>query len=82
MNFKEKYAPVPMGVNATYVVPGVELGHFSPKTSGTITVVNNGITYFDAHPVTAGQFFPIVSGFNVPGITVTLGGGASGVLLV
>ncbi|MDV7393204.1 hypothetical protein RZS08_17660 [Arthrospira platensis SPKY1] len=82
MNFKEKYAPRPMGVNATTVVDGVQLGAFIAKTAGTITVINDGVTYLDAQPVSAGQYLPLPLGFNVPGITVTLGGGAGGTLLV
>lgn len=81
MNFKEKYSPRPMGVNATTVVEGVELGHFIATTAGTITVVNGGITYLNAHPVAAGSFLPLVMGFSQPGTTVTLAGGASGCLL-
>lgn len=83
MNYKEKYAPKPaMGVNATLVVEGVQLGGFYAKTAGTITITNNGVTYMDAAPVSAGQYVPLPFGFDVPGIAVTLGGGASGTLAV
>ena len=83
MNYKEKYAPKPaMGVDATLMVPGVQLGGFITKTAGTITVVNGGVTYVDAVPIAAGQYMPLPLGFNEPGITVTLAGGASGTLLV
>lgn len=82
MNFKEKYAPRLMGVNATTTVEGVQLGAFIAKTAGTITIIDNGVTYMDAQPVSAGQYLPLPLGFDTPGITVTLGGGASGTLLV
>lgn len=82
MNYKEKYAPKVMGVNASLVVDGVQLGGFIATTAGTITIVDNGVTYLNAHPVSAGQYLPLPMGFDTPGIAVTLGGGASGCLLV
>jgi hypothetical protein len=82
MNYKEKYAPKVMAVNSSIVIGGVQLGGFIATTAGTITVVNNAITYLNVQPVSAGQYLPLPIGFDVPGITVTLGGGASGCLLV
>lgn len=82
MNYKEKYAPKAMAADTSIVINGVQLGHFIAVTGGTITVVNNGITYLNAYPVAAGSFNPLPMGFDVPGITVTLAGGASGCLLV
>ena len=76
MNYKEKYAPKPMAVNSTLVIDGVQLGGFVATTAGTITIIDNGITYLSAHPVSVGQYLPLPMGFDTPGITVTLGGGA------
>lgn len=82
MNYKEKYAPKAMAADSSTTIEGVQLGGFIATTGGTITIANNGVTYLNAHPVTAGQYLPLPMGFNVPGITVTLAGGASGCLLV
>ena len=82
MNYKEKYAPKAMAADTSIVIDGVQLGGFIATTAGTITIVDNGVTYLNAQPLTAGQYLPLPMGFDTPGITVTLAGGASGCLLV
>jgi len=73
-----------MGVNATYVILGGQMGGFLTKTAGNITVTDpNGTVLVDAVPLTAGVFTPIPIIFStVQGTTVTLAGGASGTLVV
>lgn len=88
MQVRERFTPKPLGVNATIEIPGLYLGGFLAKISGTISVVaKNSLgtgttTVVDAVPVTAGVYTPIPLVLESPGYTVTLGGGASGTLLV
>lgn len=89
---RERFNPVPMAAGSTYQVRGPHLGGFLAKTSGTITVTSrdasgvNTVTLVDAVPVTAGIYTPIPILFpatnDVVNGAVTLGGGASGTLMV
>lgn len=91
---KERYRPYPMGANTSLQLTGDQIGGFIAITSGTITVVNAaGETVVNACPVTAGVYLPLPmlvadkmsSGTGLTGThepLVTLGGGASGTLLV
>lgn len=82
MNFKERYTPYPIAANGSQIVPGQQLGGFIVTTAGTITIVSQGITLLNAQPVTAGQYLPLP--ILLPangGATITLAGGASGLLL-
>lgn len=89
MNVRERFNPVLMAANTSYVVRGPSMGGFLAKTSGTITVTatdarGNGSTNFvNAVPVTAGAYTPIPLEFPAgAGGTVTLADGASGTLFV
>lgn len=89
MNVRERFNPVPMVANTSYVVRGPSMGGFLAKTSGTITVAADNalgtslVTYVDAVPVTAGTYTPIPLEFPTgAGGTITLAGGASGTLFV
>lgn len=89
MNVRERFNPVPMAANTSYVVRGPSMGGFLAKTSGTITVAaanplgTSTVTYVDAVPVTAGAYTPIPLEFPTgAGGTITLAGGASGTLFV
>ncbi len=80
----ERYTGYLMGVNAALKVTRQSIGGFLAKTAGAITVVNDGnATLVDAHPVTAGLYYPIPLLLQTrTGGTVTLSGGASGTLFV
>ena len=89
MNVRERFNPVPMAANTSYVVRGPHIGGFLAKTSGTITISavdalgTTVVTYVNAVPVTAGVHLPIPLEFpTAAGGTVTLAGGASGTLFV
>lgn len=89
MNVRERFNPVPMAANATYVVRGPSIGGFLAKTAGTITVSaanalgTTTVTYVDVVPVVAGVYLPIPLEFpTTSGGSVTLAGGASGTLFV
>lgn len=84
MEIQERYKPVPLGANATYLFPQgapTGLGGFIAVTAGTITVTNSSsVVLLNALPVSAGVYYPLpmYTGHNA---TVTLVGGASGTLL-
>ena len=87
MIYRERYTPYPMGANATQPLPwATNLGAFIATTAGTITITDDtGLVILNAHPVAAGQYLPLpilVGRSGDPGVTVVLGGGASGCLLV
>lgn len=85
---RERFNPVPMAANSTYVIQGPQMGGFLCKVAGTISIVTkdatgvNDVTIVDAVPVTAGDFVPIPVMFPTTGATVTLAGGAAGTLMV
>lgn len=89
---RERFHPVLMAANTSCQIRGAHLGGFLAKTSGTITVTSkdasgvNTVTLVDAVPVTAGIYTPIPIIFPATNDTingtVTLGGGASGTLMV
>lgn len=87
---RERYQPVPMGVNASYTVRSAQIGGFLAKTAGTITVTTaTGTVIVDAFPLTAGVYTPLpylltkpdeAQDQTAPGAVVQLAGGASGTL--
>lgn len=84
--YKERYAPVLIGVNGTFLINNDSVGGFLCKTAGAITVTRvNQISgaseiIVDAHPVTAGTYFPIPFYLGPRGGVFTASGGASGTL--
>lgn len=81
MDVKERYDPKVIGLNGTITLHADAIGGFLAKTAGTITVVDGyGTTIIDAHPVTAGGYFPMPFYLGRAGGVITLAGGASGVL--
>jgi hypothetical protein len=85
---RERFTPKPMGINASLGITGPYLGGFLAKTAGTISIVSKNdlgvsdVTLVDAVPLTAGVYTPIPIVVPTTGYTVTLGGGASGTLMV
>lgn len=85
---RERFNPVPMAANATYEIKGPHMGGFLAWTGGTITITSkdalgtSDVTLVDALPLSAGIYTPIPIIFPATGATVTLGGGASGTLMV
>lgn len=79
-NVQERYTPEVVGVNTTIPLYSNSIGGFLAKTAGTITVTaSNGTVLVNAHPVTAGGYFPLP--FYVgDGASFTTAGGASGTL--
>lgn len=82
MHIKERYTPVPMAANATYITTSDQIGGFLCKTAGTISVVAKGVTLVDAVAVAAGVYYPLPFYVGDTGATITLGGGAVGTLAV
>lgn len=89
-NVRERFGPVPMGVDESRTVGAIALGGFLAVTSGTLTVTTPSgqigvadVTLVNAVPVTEGIYTPMP--FSMPtsqGFTVTLADGASGTLAV
>lgn len=88
MQVRERFSPKPLGVNVTREIPGLYLGGFLAKTSGTISVIakdtlgTGTVTVVDAVPVTAGFYTPLPTVLEAAGYSVVLAGGASGTLFV
>jgi len=84
MFYRERYTAYLMGVNASLKTTRSSIGGFLAKTAGTITIVDDdGRTIVDAHPVSAGLYYPLPFLLQTEtGATVTLAGGASGTLAV
>ena len=84
MNVKEAYTPYNLAANATLQVAGPQMGGFLCVTGGTLTVTDSeGAVEVNALPVTAGVYYPIPIRFGgAGGGVVTLGGGASGTVMV
>lgn len=85
MKYQERYKPTLVGVDGTVNYTGSSVGGFLCKTSGTITVQGlseNGVltTFVDAHPVTAGIYYPLPFYTGLNGGIFTCAGGASGTL--
>lgn len=80
----ERYTAYLMGVNGSVKVTRQSIGGFLAKTAGTITVTNDdGAVIVDAHPVSAGLYYPMPFLLqSETGGVVTLAGGASGTLAV
>lgn len=85
---REAFNPVPMAANASYDITGSTVAGFLAKTAGTISIAGRNsagtgaVTFVDAVPVAAGAYTPLPIMLPSPGAVVTLGGGASGTLLV
>lgn len=85
---RKSFNAVPMAANSSYEIRGSHMGGFLAKTGGTITVVSkdalgtSDVTLVDAVPLTAGLFTEIPINFPAINGIVTLGGGASGTLMV
>lgn len=83
MIVQERYKPILMTANSSYVLNTLNMGGFLANTDGNITVTAiNGAVLVSAHPVTAGVYYPIPILLGNGGATVALAGGASGTLLV
>jgi hypothetical protein len=84
MDVREGFRPQPMGADSSITVAGTGISGFLPVTAGTISVVDaDGTTVLNAYPLSAGVFSKIPIYFNFAGNkTITLGGGASGTLLI
>ena len=86
MKYQERYQPVLVGVNGTFKIESNSIGGFLCKTAGTISVSDfNELTgatvlVIDAHPVTAGVYYPLPFYLGSSGGTFTAAGGASGTL--
>lgn len=80
----ERYHPVVLAANATAVIPEQSIGGFLCVTAGTITITSTRVagpfTIVNAMPVAAGVYYPIPYYLGSNGGSVTLAGGASGVL--
>ncbi len=86
MKYQERYQPILVGVDATVPINSDSVGGFLCKTAGTITVtkVNElsgaNVTIINAHPVSAGIYYPLPFFLGSNGGTFTAAGGASGTL--
>ena len=86
MNTQERFTPYTVAANTTIQLSASALGGFLCKVSGTITCVKNpsggnpSATVIDAHPVTAGTYYPLPFYLGTNGGTFTTAGGAVGVL--
>jgi len=86
MNTQERFSPYPVAANTTINLSASGLGGFLCKVSGTISCVRNAsggnpqLTIIDAHPVTAGTYYPLPFYLGTNGGTFTTAGGAVGVL--
>ncbi len=84
-NEKERYSPIFVAADTTVIIHGNAVGGFLCRTTGTITARNlAGVAFVDAHPVTAGVYYPlpflIQNPLNGTGGTFSTAGGASGTL--
>lgn len=86
MKYQERYQPILVGLDATVRIETNSVGGFLCKTAGTISISEfneiNGTTVLivDAHPVTAGVYYPLPFFLGSNGGTFTAAGGASGTL--
>jgi hypothetical protein len=86
MNIQERFSPYPVAANTTINVAASGLGGFLCKTAGTISCVRAAsggqpsLTIIDAHPVSAGVYYPLPFYLGTQGGTFTTAGGASGTL--
>ena len=78
---QESYNPAALGVDGSFTRSeiGVSLGGLNVVTAGTLTITSGGTTFMNAMPISAGSFVPLPYTFGA-GVTVQLGGGASGLL--
>ncbi len=80
---RERYTMRPLGANGLSRLTNYGLAGFLATTGGTITVTgDDGVTYINAVPVTAGQYLPLPGMMQAQTGVFTLAGGASGTLFV
>jgi hypothetical protein len=80
MAVQERYDAKPIGVNTSVSIGAPSIGGFLAKTGGTISIVNSaGVTIVDAHPVSAGGYYPLPFTIGSGG-TFTTADGASGTI--
>lgn len=82
---QERYHPQTMAVNSTFLFKGDQVAGFLAITTGTLTLtrVSDGLVIINAVPVTAGIYTPMpffISTNGSGGYSITLAGGASGVV--
>lgn len=85
-----RYAPVPVGINATVTSKTANaIGGFLAISDGTLTLSNNNVVQAVSEPLTIFTNFEVVAGtwYTMPfitqgGFTLVAAGGASGVLAV
>ena len=86
MKYQERYQPILVGVDATVTINSDSVGGFLCKTAGTITIsevneINGSLaTIVDAHPVSAGIYYPLPFHLGSNGGRFVAAGGASGTL--
>ncbi len=86
MVIQERYAPLPVGVNATVIINNQSVGGFLCQTAGTVTLAapatsgSPAIAILTAFPVLAGVYYPMPFFLSKDGGTFTTAGGASGTL--
>lgn len=86
LKYQERYQPILVGVDATVNINSDSVGGFLCKTAGTITIseVNEItgalVTIVDAHPVSAGIYYPLPFHLGSNGGRFVAAGGASGTL--
>ena len=78
----ERYHPHSFAVNESRIMTGSGLGGFICVTAGSISVISRlGTAILTSFPVAAGTVYGLPMYLGVNGFTVTLAGGASGVVL-
>ena len=84
MSIREMYQPIALGVNASSAIKTLQVAGFLCVTSGSLTITSNAetgtFTLISSLPVVAGSYYPMPFYLGANGGTVTLAGGASGVL--
>jgi hypothetical protein len=79
---QERYSGKVVAANSTTILKSSAIAGFLCKTGGTFSVVGaTSVTIVDAHPVTAGVYYPVPLYLEGEGGTFTTAGGASGTLL-
>ncbi len=78
---KERYNPIVLAANGTAPLTGDMVGGFLCQTAGTVSITRNtGGALLTAFPVEIGVYYPMPFYIGPNGGTVTLAGGASGIL--
>lgn len=83
MSTQERYTPKPLAANSTSTFSADMIGGFLCSAAGTITITAaDGTVLLNSFPVTAGASHPFSMFLPVRSVTVVLGGGAAGTLMV